>query len=223
MLLVLIDTEADGTPGPGTGDVLAVAHATGLAVEVVTTGAVPDGLAVRRVHRLRHDLLTDHAPEALGEALVQLLAAVRAEAPPDKLRHGHHVGGRPACRGRQGEEFAWFVGERVSFHQVEVGVDSGDVALDHLLHAVGEGGKLHLSLSLGVEDSAHLLVLLYCAKADFGETPKGGAAEDLHLYEAVARCCEALPVEECQFGRAFDVRDAVRITLDRHLRSVRSF
>lgn len=76
MLLVLIDTEADGTPGPGTGDVLAVAHATGLAVEVVTTGAVPDGLAVRRVHRLRHDLLTDHAPEALGEALVQLLAAV---------------------------------------------------------------------------------------------------------------------------------------------------
>ena len=76
MLLVLIDTEADATPGPGTGDVLAVARGTGLAVEVVTTGAVPDGLGVRRVHRLRHDLLTDHAPEALGEALVQLVAAV---------------------------------------------------------------------------------------------------------------------------------------------------
>lgn len=75
MLLVLIDTEADGTPGPGTEDVLTVARGTGLPVEAVTTGAVPEGLGVRRVHQIRHDLLVDHAPEALGEALAQLLTA----------------------------------------------------------------------------------------------------------------------------------------------------
>ncbi|MFP5068304.1 electron transfer flavoprotein subunit alpha/FixB family protein [Pseudonocardia nantongensis] len=79
MLLVLIDTDADGTPGPGTEDLLAVARGTGLPVEAVTTGAVPGGLGVERVHRIRHDLLADHAPEALGASLAQLVAAVRPD------------------------------------------------------------------------------------------------------------------------------------------------
>lgn len=74
MLLVLVDTDPSGDPGPGTDDVLAVAHGTGLPVHAVTTGAVPDGLGVARVHRIRHELLSDHAPEALGESLAQLVA-----------------------------------------------------------------------------------------------------------------------------------------------------
>ncbi|MBP2368744.1 electron transfer flavoprotein subunit alpha/FixB family protein [Pseudonocardia parietis] len=88
MLLVLIDTcldtckdtAGDGVPGPGTDDLLAVAYGTGLPVHAVTVGTVPAGLGVERVHVIRHDLLGDHAPEALGESLAQLVARTRPSA-----------------------------------------------------------------------------------------------------------------------------------------------
>ncbi|MBC3194217.1 electron transfer flavoprotein subunit alpha/FixB family protein [Pseudonocardia sp. C8] len=73
MLLVLIDTDEDGVPGPGTDDLLAVAHGTGLPVHAVVIGTVPDGLPAECVHRIRHDLLSGYAPEAYGESLAQLV------------------------------------------------------------------------------------------------------------------------------------------------------
>lgn len=79
MLLVLIDIDGHGAPGPGTDDVLAVAHGTGLPVHAVVTGGVPAGLGVQRVHRIQHEMLCDHAPEALGESLAQLVARTEAD------------------------------------------------------------------------------------------------------------------------------------------------
>ena len=80
VLLVLIDTDAGGTPGPGTDDLLALAHGTGLPVHAAVVGTEPDGLGLRGVHRIRHDLLTDYAPEAYGESLAQLVAHTRPDA-----------------------------------------------------------------------------------------------------------------------------------------------
>lgn len=81
MLLVLIET--DGAPAAGPAELLAVAGSLGGPVRAVVFGDGPvsgadhvgDLAGELLGYRIRHDLLTDYAPEARGEALAQLVTA----------------------------------------------------------------------------------------------------------------------------------------------------
>ncbi|MDN5915799.1 MAG: electron transfer flavoprotein subunit alpha/FixB family protein [Pseudonocardia sp.] len=110
MLLVVIDLDDDDGDGPGIGsaDLLAYAGTLGGSTRAVTFGAGPARSAgpaspeepgVPGGYRVRHELLTDYAPEALGESLAQLVT----ETGPDGVlaaatERGNEVMAQAAAR-----------------------------------------------------------------------------------------------------------------------------
>jgi len=90
MVLVVVERDGDGAPTAEAAEVLAAARdlAEGLgvpvgAVAVGEPGDLPGHLAkqgVARLHLLQHELLDDASPTALGEALAQLVTALRPDA-----------------------------------------------------------------------------------------------------------------------------------------------
>lgn len=73
MLLILIERDDDGAPSAGSAELLAVAGTLGGPIRAVVFGDEPDGLGDHGGYRIRHDVLTDYAPEARGESLAQLV------------------------------------------------------------------------------------------------------------------------------------------------------
>lgn len=79
MLLVLVDPDEVGAVSTGSAELLALACSLGGPVRAVVFGDEPGGLGAYRGlgahggYRIRHDLLTDYAPEARGDALAQLI------------------------------------------------------------------------------------------------------------------------------------------------------
>ncbi|MQA60219.1 MAG: electron transfer flavoprotein subunit alpha/FixB family protein [Actinophytocola sp.] len=82
MLLTVVDEQ------PGSLDTLGMARTIGTPVAAVAFGTAADGAkladelvkhGVGTLHLISHELLTDYAPEAFGEALAQLIARLRPE------------------------------------------------------------------------------------------------------------------------------------------------
>jgi electron transfer flavoprotein alpha subunit len=87
MSVLVVAEHTDGELEDATREALTLARGLDGTVEAALVGPVGTGIVdrlgafgVARVHRVEHDLLTDYAPEAWAEALVQLAEACGANA-----------------------------------------------------------------------------------------------------------------------------------------------
>jgi hypothetical protein len=156
-----------------------------------------------------------------GVRLVDLLAADRH----DRVAHAARDLPVPlhADHGRQEEELVRDVGERrVRVDLLDPAVDAVDEPLDDVLQLTGERRVEELSLLLGIELPARVLVAgEEVTPGDFREVAGRALAHELHLEEAVLCLRDASPVSHVVERTGAEVRDAEVVARQADVRAPR--